>query len=71
MQDRWLRALPHRYYLHLFRPLAVWFKNTVVYFRLESVQKSLLAAEEEHDSLAKMNDCLHKNGEKLKSKLEW
>jgi len=37
---------------------------------LEAVQKRLVASEEENASLAAMNDCLHKNSEKLKSKLE-
>lgn len=35
------------------------------------MQKSLEASEEDNHSLSAMNDCLHKNSEKLKSKLEW
>ena len=42
-----------------------------IFCRLESLQKSLLASEEEHQSLSAMNDLLQKNIEKMKSKLEW
>ena len=45
--------------------------NFLVLFRLDTMQKSLIASEEENSSLSAMNDCLHKNSEKLKSKLEW
>lgn len=38
--------------------------------KLDTMQKSLIASEEENSSLSAMNDCLHKNSEKLKSKLE-
>ena len=38
--------------------------------KLESVQRSLVAADEEHNSLVSVNDCLLKNSELLKNKLD-